>query len=155
MNNANQDDRNRIPKDDDPAYDNPVGKLPPRTDDRNLAQVRQPFDLGSVTVMHSEGERLELERKWAEDIMPELRTREMRKPLQQLEALRMKQEYAIQRLNATKEGSADEKKWGDMADMYGETALVHESKNGRGATLCKEALRQLGSSVACPGASFC
>lgn len=87
MNPTDQNDRDRIPEDDDPAYDNPVGKLPPQTDDR-AAKVRQPFDFDNVTVFHTESERENLLDDWWKEVLPEMRTREMKKTLATLEAFR-------------------------------------------------------------------
>lgn len=79
---------------DDPAYDNPIGKLPQR--------VKQPFDL-DTTLLHSESERTQIEAELAASIMPEVRTREMKKPLQWLEALRKWHAAADARYQRTKD----------------------------------------------------
>ncbi len=72
-------DLDHVPEDDDPAYNNPVGKIPRR--------VRQPFDF-DVTLLHSESEREQIKRELAEATMPEIHTRQMKKTSQWLDGLR-------------------------------------------------------------------
>mgnify|MGYP001596891906 CR=1 FL=1 len=107
-------DRDHIPEDSDPAYDNPVGKLPER--------VKQPFDL-DTTLLHSEYEREQIDKELAESIMPEVRTREMKKSLQWLEALRKRLAAARSNQRYAKDEKKIEYLETEM-DMLNECAIV-------------------------------
>lgn len=121
MSNLKDSHDERTPEDDDPAYENPVGKLP---DPQAAGQspVRQPFDF-LASSLHTDAERREIERTLAYNALPDLRTEQMKVPLTILKAMR----DSCAKMNAGARSLAEGKRnlRGRDAEYYQKTAEMY------------------------------
>lgn len=126
MANKNDDDRDHIPEDDDPAYHTPYGKLPdkPQSDGSAPAErAKQPFDF-ETTVMHTEAERRQYQLELAARHDAEMRTAEVKSALKWLESFRKGYDRNMAYVDRSPKDPSKRDVAQRAADMYNDCSCI-------------------------------
>jgi hypothetical protein len=128
MNIPDENEGTHIPEDDDPVYDNPIGRLPEKPTVPEHTQ--QPFDFLLEGDLHSDAERKEFERRMAEDQLPAVRTLLTKQAYKTLAAFRARREAA--HLKTCKHGASEQEvSEGEREmDMYDRAAEIWAAELG-------------------------